>query len=150
MGLVLRNQIDSSEAENIQLSSGTAATAGTTNVDEAIAQIINDVNNIQIGSGSLPVEVEQNASFIISNVALYPVDCTGASVTASPPSNPVPGDKFAIVDSRGSCSINNIFVDFISTGKNLHGGSRNYSFNQDGAYTLFEYINNTIGWIAEQ
>ncbi len=153
MGLILRSSITSTgtgtnQAEEVNLSSSTAAATGANNVDAAIAQLSQDVQNIQVSS--IPLEPEQNANFSISNLALYPVNCTAVPVTITPPSNPNLGDKFAIADSRANSSINNITIDFASTGQLLHGSLDTFILNQDGGYEEFRYIGGDVGWISEK
>ncbi|MDJ0689238.1 MAG: hypothetical protein QNJ41_12085 [Xenococcaceae cyanobacterium MO_188.B32] len=148
MGLILRSGTGTNQAEEVNLSSTTATATGVTTVDEAIAQLSQDVQNIQISS--IPIEIEQNADFIISNLALYPVDCTAVPITTTPPSNPTIDDLFAVADARANSSINNITIDFAGAGQLLHGSLDIFVLNQDGGYAEFRYIGGEVGWISEK
>lgn len=83
---------------------------------------------------------------------LLPVDSSGGAVTINPPATPEPGDRFSVVDSRFSSSINNITLDFVTAGQNVHGlvnpaASANMVMNTPGALITCTYVDDVVGWI---
>lgn len=95
------------------------------------------------------LESERTSNFTATLGKLHPVNCTSSAITITPPSNPQARDTFAISDSRGNASINNITINFSTASQNLHGSVQNYVVDVDQAYVEFIYINNTVGWITK-
>ncbi len=80
---------------------------------------------------------------------ILPVDCSAATIEIDlPAGTPSAGDTFYISDSRANAGTNNITIDFINAGDNLHGSSQNYIMNVDASFAEFIYINATVGWIV--
>lgn len=76
-----------------------------------------------------------------------PVNSTSSVIEIDQPASPSAGDTFRVIDSRGTAGTNNITVDFTDP---LHGTVQDYIIDVDGRSVTFEYINSTIGWVAEQ
>jgi len=73
------------------------------------------------------------------------VNVTSGTATVTPPSTPESGTWFAVSDSRGNASTNNITVD-LSTDK-YHTDAVDYTMNTDNAFARFTYVDSTVGWI---
>lgn len=69
--------------------------------------------------------------------------------TVNPPSSPEPLDTFAVSDSRGNASVNNITVDFAGASVNFHGSSSNHIIASSRDCVQFLYVNSAIGWIKK-
>lgn len=98
---------------------------------------------VSIGDGS---EITSGTTSAQVNQLLL-VNVTMNSVTIDPPGSPAQGDVFAVSDSRGNASVNNITINFIGAGQNFHGSVDNYVITHDHGFAEFSYINATIGWI---
>ena len=107
------------------------------------------IRNI-LDTSLVTISTEQIANFTATKNALTPVDVTTIPITVTPPSSPVTGDTFAIVDSRFNAFTNNIIIDFTTVTQNLYGSLNNWIINEDGGYVQFIYINTSIGWIAHK
>ncbi len=114
----------------------------------------NEVSSVEIRNildrSIVTIGSEETANFTATKNALTPVDVTTMPITATPPSSPVTGDTFVIVDSRFNAFTNNITVDFTTATQNLYGSLNNWIINEDGGYVQFIYINTSIGWIAHK
>jgi hypothetical protein len=94
------------------------------------------------------VEDIETSAFTALKFIINQVDCSGGTVTVTPPSSPVIGDRFSLTDATASAGTNNITVDFDTANQNLYGSEQNYILNVNGGYVEFIYMGSTTGWIA--
>jgi hypothetical protein len=110
------------------------------------------LNQIELKPNSGPVIIsEVNSNTVLSTLNVFlPVNVTSNTVEIDlPAGTPSSGDVLKITDSRANAGTNNITIDFISAGDNLHGSSQNAVLNLDGSTVTFTYINAAIGWVSE-
>jgi hypothetical protein len=91
---------------------------------------------------------EVTASTTAVKFTTLPVDCTGGDRTIDPPASPATGDWFAVSYSRIAAT-NTITIDFISAGQKYYGSAATSPTISSAATVRFEYINSTIGWVAQ-
>jgi hypothetical protein len=106
---------------------------------------VDTIQTLQIAE----LEISNDITLTTLNI-LISVNVLSASVEIDlPGGTPNVGDIIKITDSRGNAATNNITIDFINAGDNLHGSSQNYIINSDAETVTFTYINPTIGWVSE-
>lgn len=93
------------------------------------------------------LQTEVTSTTTATKFSTLPVNTTGGAVTVNPPGTPLAEDWFAVSDSRGQASANNITVDFTTAGQKLHGATSNYTMISTREYVKFVYVNSTVGWI---
>ena len=109
---------------------------------------LNDAGDedLEIQAG-LVLTAEQTGTINANVNDLVLTDVSAGTATVNPPGSPSANDTFAVSDSRGNANTNNITVDFVTAGDNLHGTSQNDVINVDEAYREYVYVNGTVGWI---
>jgi len=75
------------------------------------------------------------------------IDTRQFTQTIVPPAFAFAGARFAVSDSYGRASDNNIYVLFTAHGGNFHGMSSDHVISTDRECVEFQYINQEIGWI---
>lgn len=143
------------EPNSISIGNNAISTAeGATQLGPGTNSSINTLQytNVKIANNRVvtPLNIEAEASNNINavNGSITPIDVSTTAVIVNPPLAPQPQDTFAIVDSKSNAAINNITIDFVTAGHNLHSSNiDNYVININRGAAFFLYINSTIGWI---
>lgn len=104
-----------------------------------------EIEVMSAGSNADLVTVEQTENITAIKFQIMPVNTTSAAVTITPPTSPIAGDWFAVSDSRGQASTNNITID-TSTDK-LHGAANDHVISTTNGFVRLTYVNSTVGWI---
>ncbi len=139
---VINNQIDTAGSYDNTSSSLTA-----TSVQGAIDEVETRVDTLEADTTDFTIETTPPTTLLKGTLNL--VDVSSSSATFNPPTGAVEKDRFAVSDSTGNATTNNIVIDFITAGYNLHSSSQNYILDADNAYAEFIYINPAIGWIQK-
>lgn len=91
---------------------------------------------------------ERSANFTATANSIHLVNCSGGSVTVTPPASPVIGDTFTVVDSRASSETNAIIIS--TTASKLYGAADNFVINNNGGSATFLYFDATVGWVVSK
>lgn len=103
---------------------------------------------VRAGSQPPASETIQSSGFTAVLRTIHAVDCSGGTISVTPPSSPGIGDRFAISDAAAASSTNNITINFSGSSQKLYGTVQNYVININGGYAEFIYMGSTTGWIA--
>lgn len=94
----------------------------------------------------LVIFVEVATNFTATIGAEHQVDSRLGPITVALPASPVPGDTFAVFDSRSAATANNITVDFVTASQPYNGAADNAVLAVNKDYAEFRYIDGAIGW----
>jgi len=72
------------------------------------------------------------------------VDSTGGAFIINAPANPMPGDRFRVIDIGGVANTNNISI--AGNGANIAGLATNLDIDINWLDTTLTYYNATVGW----
>ncbi len=111
-------------------------------------EIVSSESSSNLSPRAIAPEVSSATTIAVLNQVL-PVDCSNNTVLVTPPLAPMPGDIFAVSDSRGNALTNNISIDFVGASQFLHGRSQNDILNNNADYREYLYINAVIGWVRK-
>jgi len=109
---------------------------------EGVDAILLDTRGLDTG---LPVLPEDDKTSTASKFFILPVDCRSGPVTIDPPTSPLPGDWFAVIDSRAFAHINNITIN--TSSDLLYGLSEDFVMNGVGDFVKLMYVSLTVGWV---
>ncbi|NJO28563.1 MAG: hypothetical protein HC874_14235 [Richelia sp. SL_2_1] len=98
----------------------------------------------ETGQLTIATEVSAGTTAVIGQE--LPVNSTSGAISIDAPDSPVAGDRFAVFDSRGTATTNNITINFTTGSQKLHGTVQNYVISVSNAGVEFTYVNSTIGW----
>ena len=87
------------------------------------------------------IDDEESTAFTAMVGKIHPVDVSSGTVTVTPPSTPLSGDNFTILDSRSNAASNNITIDFVTATQNFHGISEKHVIITDKVFSSFIYLN---------
>lgn len=110
---------------------------------------IGDMRNLQTaspgGGGGLTWVETKTADFNVANGEGYPIDSSSGIVTATCPSDPSPGDTFAIKDYQNFFNVISAKVD--PNGKKIEGLEGVMEFTARGYSGEFTFIDDDRGWL---
>jgi len=102
---------------------------------------------VQVRALIMPVAAEATGAVQAINGTLHPINVSAGTSLVTPPADPVIGDMFGVVDSRGASATFNITVD--TSGPKLHGASADRVISTNSACVMFRYVDATVGWIVQ-
>lgn len=93
-------------------------------------------------------ETIETTNFTATMRRINLVDCSGGTISVTPPTSPAIGDRFAVVDAEATAGTNNITINFSGSSQKLYATVQNYILNVNGGYVEFIYMGSTTGWVA--